>query len=128
MTEAEELLKAIEVENHRTRLLQNRSFVELVGAITNIENLNHSRKEIARLVYSKRLEISNIIDRGRRNTKFKELKNNHSTLVLLLLELNKYKVTPPTLLLLPFFSSLANHSSLVEMNNSYKQHYKNEVF
>jgi hypothetical protein len=79
MTEDEELLQAIEVENHRMKLLQNRSFVELVGAITNIENLNHSRKEIARLVYSKRLEISKIIDRGKRNTKFRELKNNHST-------------------------------------------------
>lgn len=107
MAEAEEL-QYIEEENYRTNLLSNRLFVELVGKISDIENINQCRKEIARFVHFRKGELSQITDRTRRNTKFKELRDGHATLVLLLLRLEKYRVTIPRLLLLPFFSNLAN--------------------
>jgi hypothetical protein len=127
MAEAEEL-RATEEENYRTNLLRNHLFVELIGTITDIENTNQCRKDIARFVHFRKCELSQITNRTRRNIKLKELKNNHITLVLLLLNLDKYKVIPPILLLIPFFETLANHSSLDEMNDSYKQQYKYKVF
>jgi hypothetical protein len=129
MTEAEaEELRATEEENYRTNLLRNHLFIELIGQITNIENTNQCRKDIARFVHFRKRELLRIPDRTKRNGKFRELRDGHATLIFLLISLNEYRVLIPELLIIPFFNNLANGLTLDEMNNLFKAHYKHEVF